>query len=387
MNISAYLVPLGMSYFDGHVNIDSLINDLLVMEDHIKNGANKESNRVRVTLIRTRIQTAIADMKVSVGHDATLISLEYLELLSALVNMENDDPLTERLVSSIQPASTLRQVVSGFEQYKRLLNNRNFGTLYNILKVAVKSNSHIVMMLDIYPPEPSPALPNQNFREQFINQHLGEDVATHISTNEAHQIRINCILDAISDVAKGQPTSLSLGDWKHSEITEGLRRGVFVEHPSSPILVPIIYPDGSEARPFPFDCLSVHNESAVAALSKTRPLRMGLMSGRHPEMDGVVSGYWLQNIEISQHRKTLAHADETAYLRSKERFARMKGNSWNLWFAQTGYPPAVVGFLRALVEELMERTNDEMSLYLVPQYYDWDRKLQQMVYKPGTPWF
>ena len=118
-----------------------------------------------------------------------------------------------------------------------------------------------------------------------------------------------------------------------------------------PILLPIVYHDGSEARPFPLFSLS--------RISKPKDLpviKVGLMSMRHPEtLDPLVDVYLLRNAEVDR-RENSAEQDDIAYDRGVEFFSELlrNENGIEIHLYHTGLEPVVVGTYRALVRILQD---------------------------------
>lgn len=144
-------------------------------------------------------------------------------------------------------------------------------------------------------------------------------------------------------------------------LTEALRRFAGTTPASLPRSAPVVYVDGSAARPFPLHTADLTD----AELSAGRELRFTLLSVRHFSMDPIVDGAWLRNREISLPRAR-AETDELAYLRSRDQLARLGTEPLTLHLYQTGLEMAVFGFYRALIDHMRVSTS---PLSLVPHYF------------------
>lgn len=144
-------------------------------------------------------------------------------------------------------------------------------------------------------------------------------------------------------------------------LTEALRRFAGTTPASLPRSAPVVYVDGSAARPFPLHTADLTD----AELSAGRELRFTLLSVRHFSMDPMVDGAWLRNREISLPRAR-AETDELAYLRSRDQLARLGTEPLTLHLYQTGLEMAVFGFYRALIDHMGV---SKSPLSLVPHYF------------------
>jgi len=147
--------------------------------------------------------------------------------------------------------------------------------------------------------------------------------------------------------------------------------------------VPVIYADGTEAAPLPLFCLKPKSADALTTLHEQPVFNMGMMSSRHSSdgLDVRVDVYWFRNQEISIGR-TQAETDDVAYKKSKEQFLKMRTEGpFRIDFYQTGFQPAIVGFYRALAEELIAQYKNPIAQLEVTPYY-----FMGVVYKVGKVW-
>lgn len=149
-----------------------------------------------------------------------------------------------------------------------------------------------------------------------------------------------------------------------------------------PVPLRVVYTDGSEARPFVAFALDHLRGTPIVEGSGVVVLNIGMISARHPEIDKYVEMYWYPNSLVSQSR-TSAETDELSYQYSVRMFGELRKSAENclLYFYQTGFPFALIGFLRALSEELVRSATEEPWLKVVPMLYAGEDK-----YRQGKPW-
>lgn len=146
---------------------------------------------------------------------------------------------------------------------------------------------------------------------------------------------------------------------------------------SRPIDVPVVYKDGSSARPLPLRSVELSDDGPSDG---RQVLAVTLLSIRHMEMDVKVEGAWLRNREISL-RRPAGQTDELVYLQSQQQFADLAADEpIELHLYQTGLPPANVGFYRALVDHHLHKRGQNIAV--IPRYFEGEDD-----YSPGTPWF
>lgn len=149
------------------------------------------------------------------------------------------------------------------------------------------------------------------------------------------------------------------------------------------LLLPIAYSDGSQAKSFPVGGLNKKHGLEHAG----REMHIGMTSERHASLDRVVSMYWFLNIEISGRGQTAAEIDAFCYKRSREMFRSIleQNKGVCIYFYQSGFPFAVIGFYRALAELLLEQQSRDLLqsvIRLVPMYFRGDDN----PYEQGQIW-
>jgi len=161
------------------------------------------------------------------------------------------------------------------------------------------------------------------------------------------------------------------------------------KRPHLPIMLRVVYSDGTEGQPFPLFCLP---KKTIKADNFYR-LPVGLISMRHATLDLIAEGYLIQNIML-ERRETSAEQEDYAFrrawyfltntvdllqhkrvqeitkdIRFKDLWQRLsfkdrKYQGCELHIYQTGLEPAVLGTYRAVVEFLRKRRRE---LVVVPR--------------------
>jgi hypothetical protein len=160
----------------------------------------------------------------------------------------------------------------------------------------------------------------------------------------------------------------------NSILTNGLRLFVDREPGLRRVDVPVVYQDGSRGAPFPLRAFSMTDHVP----DTWRTFRFTLMSIRHVEMDAIVDGAWFRNIKISRPR-VAGHTDDLAFETSLVQLRQLaSGGPTLIYLYQTGFEPAIVGFYRALVHQLLDEPG---SIAVVPCFYH-----ARGEFSKGTAW-
>jgi hypothetical protein len=173
----------------------------------------------------------------------------------------------------------------------------------------------------------------------------------------------------LAAAARGEREPLVPSNISNRILTEGLRRYVDGD---APVSARVVYQDGSEALPFPLRCLTLQQQAP-----REHVLRLALISMRHNEMDDAVDGCVLRNRVISRVRPA-AETDHLAYSMARQRLQALARKDITIELFQTGFQPAVIGFYRALVEQLCEAPR---AIAVWPQFH-----IHDSVFRPGLPW-
>lgn len=202
---------------------------------------------------------------------------------------------------------------------------------------------------------------------------------------EAVALRFKQQMEATLTVQE-PPAHIEPSGVSNTVLTETLR--TFVGMQGDRIEVPVRYQDGSIAKPFPLRSLRLQNE----VIPYPRELRLALLSIRHTEMDIEVDGCWLRNFDISRPRPA-AETDLLAFELSVSQLANLtRRGPLKIYLYQTGLDPAVMGFYRAIVYQLMRAPG---SIAVIPKYYrhppkhpdkDGSPVVQSAFFAEGKPW-
>jgi hypothetical protein len=173
----------------------------------------------------------------------------------------------------------------------------------------------------------------------------------------------------LAAAARGERNPLVPSNISNRILTEGLRRHV---EGDAPVSARVVYQDGSEALPFPLRCLTLENQAP-----KEHVLRLALISMRHNDMDDAVDGCLLRNRLVSRVRPA-AETDHLAYSATRQRLQELAGRGMTIELFQTGFQPAVIGFYRALVEQLRQAPG---SVAVSPRFH-----IHDSIFRLGQPW-
>jgi hypothetical protein len=99
-------------------------------------------------------------------------------------------------------------------------------------------------------------------------------------------------------------------------------------------------------------------------------LTFSMLSIRHVALDSLVDGAWLRNSEISRLRPA-GDTDEMVYLESIRQLKILcKDQQTTIVMYQTGLETAIMGFYRAVVEELANQfANHRRNLMVLPRFF------------------
>lgn len=210
--------------------------------------------------------------------------------------------------------------------------------------------------------------------------------AEAVSRREAVEERFRAQIDEALSASRhgGPPRAIAPSGIQNSVVTEILREYVEVVEDALRIDVPVEYRDGSRsAHPFPLRALRFDRERGSVELD----LHFALLSIRHTEMDTVVDGAWLRNVEVSKPRPA-AETDNFVYESSRAQLYELTAHGHRrvrIHMYQSGLETAVVGFYRAVTDHLLEFPE---SVAVQPMYFQQQprssRKKGARPRRPGT---
>ena len=193
---------------------------------------------------------------------------------------------------------------------------------------------------------------------------------------------------AVQSARRGQANGVNLTEVPHMIITNALHTMVYEDPKKTEgqeVSVNIVYTDGSQARPFPLFSLQQRSNEEMYELRQIHPLKIGMLSMRHPEMDSLIQQYWFRNIEISQPGMTSAEVDELCYQLTLKKLADVYhfNKPVRIAFYQTGFQAPLIGFWRAVVEFLKLGQGKSPMLEVIPYFY---KKSRNAKFDRGERW-
>lgn len=405
--ITLCALPSNISLKVRNIDVALLFKEALQIEKRMAKGANLGDERTRYSLVCDRIEFAAAALLRQ--HSTSRVLRErlgpaYFEALDHMFRQAPEEAWKMRLGANFFPTSRVKTHLDAFKSLARKVGLEEHAEVKRrteFLRQASRGKYHVVEIQDGFSgkeiPQPKPGFlqrlfstPSEkkeaaeapvDYREAFGSQTPVDEVTDHTGKSHYDVVREQ-VLRAIHATKDGQQGAINFSNLKHEVITEVLHDFVYgkAEGTSGPLYVKVVYDDGSEARRFPLFCLIERSDKELAALHQRPELRVGLISARHPEMDSEVDLYWFRNQEISVTR-VMAEIDELSYLKSEELFEQMRSEGeFRIGFYQTGFQPAVIGFYRALAEELAQRADFQPSLEVTPYFY------YQGKYEQGSSW-
>lgn len=356
------------------LDLKTLMNMALRVEKRMETKVLIEDEQRRYNLYCDRIefygQSFLAEKRV-VSCD---LGSEYVDLIMTIKNKLPSDATVARLTASFCLKEQVAESAKLFESLclkAGVIARKDVqAKLAFYRKAAVDECSVIELMLPWMP-----SLLNQEDEidsEKLKNDFLSLKISDSISEERGggHFVELSNQFERVVRLTRQRaPAAMNFSELRHDVIVEIMHN--YVYRGGSPIFVPVIYADGTEAAPLPLFFLKPRSMEALAELRQQPVLKVGMMSSRHSNdgLDETVDIYWFRNQEISIGR-TQAETDEVAYKKSKEQFLKMRGEGpVRIDFYQTGFVPALVGFYRALTEELIEQHKNPTVLLEVTPYY------------------
>jgi hypothetical protein len=178
-------------------------------------------------------------------------------------------------------------------------------------------------------------------------------------------------MEAINRAREEQSAEVNFSNQPHETITEVLREFITTRNSkaSKPTYIQVVYADGSRGRPFPLACIPIREDEEARIFQRVTPLRIALLSMRHLALDHDVDMAWFRNREVSKAR-AFGETDEFCYKQTVRQLqeSRQEGPLL-IHMYQTGLQPAVLGFYRAVIEEILDREGTSNHLRVVPFYF------------------
>ncbi|OGD73011.1 hypothetical protein A3K29_02610 [Candidatus Collierbacteria bacterium RIFOXYB2_FULL_46_14] len=345
-----------------------LMSKALKIEERLRKGVNPDDEQRRYHILCDRMEYLGSFIGMNKSVRSVELGIEYFELLLQIQARFPVEFRSARVSANFCPWSKITEQISLFENLVKragVSDRKEIQEKIRFYRDAEKNKLHILELQEQLITEDAEVNPEDGLISKFLSIPVSDKITSAKDVNSFMALR-NQINTVIADMEKGIQTGVNFSDLAHNVITEILRE--FVYQGGRPMYLPVIYADGSKGKPLPIRCLKFRSEK-LKALSKHPILNVGMMSGRHHEMDEVVKVYFFRNQEISIG-KTAAESDEAAYVRAKEIFEKLRSEGiYRIAFFQTGFQPAVVGFYRALTEELLKREKSAPELEVIPHYY------------------
>ncbi|QQG47841.1 MAG: hypothetical protein HY044_01995 [Candidatus Woesebacteria bacterium] len=343
----------------GRLLLSQLTEQAVYDEYELRRGVNKHNVRARYHLVCDRIQF-LAHQALASGQYESIVLDQFT--LSVLANLWIQSPEKAR--------STRLLPMFWMPQHENLLKLQFLEQAQQQGQVVIAvQNKHAQQTQSVG----QTVVPVEQLTRAFIGQFV-PDWINDYGNLPFDEIVVKHLWRAVSSSRRGQANGVNLSEVPHMIATKALRQMVYERPPKDvthEIAVNIVYTDGSQARPFQLFVLKPRNDIDMQQLRSQPPIRMGMISMRHPEMDSMVHQYWFRNIEVSQPGMTSAEVDELCYQITR----RKLGDIYRLnkpvrfEFYQTGFQAPLIGFWRAIVEFLKQGQGKPPMLEIDPCFY------------------
>ena len=395
-----YVVPgdVWKNQNNSTISIFDFFVDALAIERRIKKEVNLNNERRRYQLCCRRIQEAVIQMSSSL--EKVTLGENYFDILKFLYEKFPSEVIQTRLMSCFHLPDNISdynghtdqllkpaEVAEHQNSVRRLLQRAGISDnallieRLNIFQKASDQGAGIVENAGFLVPredEKSDIFPYQSFSQPDSSaptEHQPDDQLSH----QEHKKLLDILKEKINKaiITGGE---INFSNQSHPVIADALNEFVYKEEPGQEeTSIRVIYMDGSEAEPFPLRCLNRKEE-----FKTINPLRASLISMRHLKMDDRVDFAWFRNRKVSSG-KAFAETDAFCTERTIELLNRSEeGKKLDLHLYQTGLEPAVVGFFRGLVKQLINFRNktNAPDIQITPYYFN----RNDAEYRPGRVW-
>lgn len=345
----------------GRLSLSELTKQALYDENELLSGVNKHNVRSRYYLVCDRMQflahLALLDGK----YQSASWANNALEVLALFWVNHPDKAGSQRVMPVFwMPEHTNRLKSALFD----LAKEQGLVIIAVQNKHSTKSSvqgSNVVSVDQL----------TQTFSRQFV-----PDWVNDYGNAPFREVVIKNIWDAVRAAKRGQTNAVNLGEVPHMIVTQSLHRMVYDDPKKvdgQSVSINIVYTDGSQSREFPLFVLQKRTRPEVEEFrNNNRVIKVGMVSMRHPEMDTLVDQYWFRNIEVSQPGMTSSEVDELCYQVTLKKLGEIYSLNQpiRVEFYQTGLPPAIIGFWRAVVEFLKVGQGKPPMLEITPMIFD-----------------
>lgn len=363
----------------GSLELHQLIREALHHEGKLTKRANLEEERTRYGMLCERIEYIAQSLPLSIGTTEEL-SEEYLQILTQMDEYVNGWSPSLRLGATFYPMGQLLGHAGDFEELAARLGYSDKPDVAKRIRFFKKVASQGGVVVEIQDPfHLGPSMLGEESEEDFRRLPVSDRI-TRVRSREDTDITREQVALAVEARRRGIAGHVNFSNTRNDLIPKVLHEFVYGRAGNEPIEIDVVYSDGSEARPFPLFCLTTLPEEKIAKIAELPEVRVGLLSARHSELESLVTFYWFRNQEISQTR-AMAETDQIAYEKSIELLRKLKKErGYRIGLYHTGFPPAVVGFYRALVEELVKDPGARPWIEVTPYFFLAGK------YSQGNPW-
>ncbi len=368
-----------------NIDLKKLMTRALRIEDKMTTGVLIEDEHKRYGIFCDRIEF-YANKLIVEGKAETLdLGQDYLSILGKMLNSSPEEARKARVGANFFPNELMMTQINLFQNLARASGVADLEPVrkrQTFFREALRRGLNIV---EIQRPwqfsktDTTAVRDTKSLEKSFMNLEVSDKISEE--KGGGHFVALRTEIEKVVDLTRrGIPAAVNFSDLRHDVIAEIVHD--FVYGRGEPVMVDVIYGDGSKAAPFPLFVLRYSDRVKNGQFLKLPVVQVGMMSERHSNdgLDTDVDTYWFRNQEISTGR-TQAEIDKVAYEKSKELFKKLRlEGPYRMAFYQTGFQPAVVGFYRALTEELRERGRGSASLEVEPLYFMGGQ------YKKGKLW-
>ncbi len=369
----------------------SFVQDALGIELRIEKGVNQENERSRLSLCCSRLEAAMklaplqsikepAEFKAALTSNSspvTTLGQNYLDAMRLMYEKATVASREMRLGATFFPPDLVPAHVKAFAglvSNLHLSQVADLKTRIEFFRLAAENQCGVVELQNPFTYreqtfQPSVALGEPN--KPAFQIAMVEERSFDNEGGNAYEILYDQVDRAVQSAKEGKRCAVNFSNQPHNVITEVLNAFAYSDSGNleTPIYIQVIYTDGSQARDLPLKCLPTRAADDLARLTNAPSLKVALLSMRHLEMDHRVDLSWFRNREVSKAR-AFAETDEFCYAETKRQLQGMRDKgAFIIHLYQTGLQPAIVGFYRALVEELVSRAEALSILQVVPFYY------------------
>jgi len=369
----------------GNLDLKRLMARALRVEKRMENKVLIEDEQRRYNTYCDRIEFYGHQLLLDGKVESCDLGNKYLDLIFEVKKKFPEEARNTRLTANFCPGEQIPPYLIQFERITKQAGVWDRDDVQKKLafyqKAQVNGYSVVELMRAWVPSadDEKSVIDSEELRKSFLALEVSDSITE--DRGGGHFVALKNQIEKVVDLTdRKMPAAVNFSALRHDVIAEILHEYVYKKGRS--MYVAVTYADGSEASPFPLFCLRTRNGESLRDLKQQPVLNVGMMSARHSNdgLDIKVNTYWFRNQEISIGR-TQAEIDDVAYEKSKEMFLRMRSEgSYRINFYQTGFQPAVVGFYRALTEELIFREKSSASLEVTPYY------LMGGEYKIGKSW-